>query len=235
MALEASDPQWRVDAPPGTRALAIHPGAITLAPGESQRCALLARDADGVTLRVAPRWSASRGRIDADGLFTAPAEPGPVTLRAKLGAQELTSEVTIAAEAATWPTAGWPTATPLEAGLDENELRRARDYALTGGGSGYITRGGKLVYSWGSATIRYDLKSTTKSIGGTLLGLALADGRVQLDARAQSYLPSFGVPPDSNASTGWLEEVTLRQLATQTSGDRWLCQAQSSRASSGLV
>ena len=66
-----------------------------------------------------------------------------------------------------WPTAGWATATPAEMGLDPTLLEQARDYALTGGGSGYITRGGRLVLSWGNPDQLYDMKSATKSIGVT--------------------------------------------------------------------
>ena len=102
--------------------------------------------------------------------------------------------------------------------MDPDKLVQARDYALTGGGSGYITRHGKLVLSWGSSTQRYDLKSTTKSIGATLLGLALLDGRLALDDFAQSCHPSLGLPPVSNASTGWLDDITLLHLATHTAG-----------------
>ena len=97
-------------------------------------------------------------------------------------------------------------------------LEQARDYALTGGGSGYITRGGKLVISWGEARKTYDLKSTSKSIGVTALGLAIADGKISLDDQAATHHPKLGTPPDSNAERGWLDEITIRHLATQTAG-----------------
>jgi hypothetical protein len=59
---------------------------------------------------------------------------------------------------------------------DETKLKQARDFAVSeGGGSGFITRGGKLVMSWGSPSQRYDLKSTTESIGVTALGLAVSE------------------------------------------------------------
>jgi len=44
--------------------------------------------------------------------------------------------------------------------------------ALTGEGSGLITRHGRVVLAWGDPKKRYDLKSSTKSIGVTALGLA---------------------------------------------------------------
>jgi len=91
-----------------------------------------------------------------------------------------------------WPTDGWATATPAELGMDESKLREARDYALIGGGSGMITRGGYRVYSWGDQRARYDVKSTTKSIGGTALGLAIADNFLALSDYLCANSPANG-------------------------------------------
>lgn len=55
---------------------------------------------------------------------------------------------TVAQGADVWQTTSWEKCSPEEAGLDAARLSQARDYALTGGGSGYITRGGKLVFAW---------------------------------------------------------------------------------------
>ncbi len=110
----------------------------------------------------------------------------------------------------------WETASPQQAGMDESKLWQARDYALTGGGSGCITRGGKLVMSWGNQATRYDLKSTTKSIGVTALGLAVKDGLVNLDDRAQKYYGDIGVTP--NAGDPRLAEIRIWHLATHTAG-----------------
>jgi beta-lactam-binding protein with PASTA domain/CubicO group peptidase (beta-lactamase class C family) len=120
--------------------------------------------------------------------------------------------------AGVWPTNGWTARTPAEMGMDAAKLQEARDFALTGGGAGFVTRGGYVVYSWGDTTTLYDLKSTTKSIGGTALGLALGDNFVQLTDFAQQHLPGVGIPPDSNAATGWLDDITVLQLATHTAG-----------------
>jgi CubicO group peptidase (beta-lactamase class C family) len=118
-----------------------------------------------------------------------------------------------------WPTNGWPTATPAEMGMNETKLKQARDFAVSqGGGSGFITRGGKLVLSWGSSSQRYALKSTTKSIGVTALGLAIKDGVMNLSDQAQQHHASIGVPPNSNSATGWLDDITLLHLATHTAG-----------------
>jgi CubicO group peptidase (beta-lactamase class C family) len=102
--------------------------------------------------------------------------------------------------------------------MDVAKLDQARDYSLTGGGAGFITRRGRVVYTWGDTTARYDLKSATKAIGTIALGLAVDDGRLRLTDSAQMHLPSLGVPPNGNRTTGWLDEITVLQLATHTAG-----------------
>ena len=117
-----------------------------------------------------------------------------------------------------YPNSTWTTTAPANLGMDAEALRRARDYALTGGGSGIVVRSGHKVFAWGDQAKTYDLKSTSKSIGVTALGLALLDERVKLDDRAVVHHPTFGVPPESNRDKGWTEQITLRQLASQTAG-----------------
>ena len=56
-----------------------------------------------------------------------------------------------------WPLPEWSRATPRDVAMDESQLVAARDYALTGGGSGYVIRHGKLVFTWGDPQQRYDL------------------------------------------------------------------------------
>jgi CubicO group peptidase (beta-lactamase class C family) len=119
---------------------------------------------------------------------------------------------------ALFPTQGWQEKSPAEVDLDEAKLRAAREYALTGEGSGYITRQGYLVMKWGDSQQRYDLKSTTKSFGATALGVAILDGKIQLDDPAVKHQPGLGLPPEENRATGWLEKITIRHLATQTAG-----------------
>ncbi len=122
------------------------------------------------------------------------------------------------AATAEFPGADWPRARFAEVGLAEARLQQARDYALTGGGSGIITRHGKVVMTWGDQAKLYDLKSSSKSIGVTLLGVALQDGKVQLDAPAINYQATLGAEPASNQATGWLPKITLRHLADQSAG-----------------
>ena len=117
-----------------------------------------------------------------------------------------------------WPSDHWNKATPAEAGLDETKLAQARDYALTGGGSGFIVKSGKLVLSWGDLQQRYDLKSSTKSFGAAALGLAIKDGKMKLTDIARQFQPTLGTPPERNTQTGWLNEITIFHLASQTAG-----------------
>ena len=118
----------------------------------------------------------------------------------------------------TWPMPDWPPAEPADVGMAAGPLVQARDYALTGGGSGYITRHGRLVLSWGDPGQRYDLKSSTKSFGSICLGLAVKDGHMRLDDRATAHHPTLGTPPNGNRETGWLDRITILDLASQTAG-----------------
>lgn len=117
-----------------------------------------------------------------------------------------------------YPMPDWPRAAAAAVGMDEAKLAEARDYALRGEGSGFITRHGRLVMAWGDPRQRYDLKSTTKSFGSVALGLAVKDGKLRLEDKAIDRHPGFGTPPPANAQTGWLEKIMLLDLASQTAG-----------------
>ena len=109
--------------------------------------------------------------------------------------------------------------------VDEAQLKQARDYALTGGGSGCVIRHGRLLAAWGSPTQRYDLKSTTKAAGVTALGLAVTEGKMKLGDKASKYHPSLDVvaarakPPASPPSgpAGTARRCTRSAPATTAS------------------
>ena len=135
-------------------------------------------------------------------------------------AQQLSDDVPLSITARTeiWPGSEWAELTPAEAGMDESRLINAQEYSLRGKGSGCIIRSGRKVMEWGDQEKLYDLKSTTKSIGVTALGLAIKDGKISLGDKAVDHHFSFGVPPESNTDTGWLDDITIYHLATQTAG-----------------
>src|SRR5688572_14443471 len=80
-----------------------------------------------------------------------------------------TEAAAVTIETNAFPGIDWPVATPPDVGMDVVLLDQARDYALSGGGSGLVVRYGKRVYAWGDLAARYELKSATKSIGSALL------------------------------------------------------------------
>jgi CubicO group peptidase (beta-lactamase class C family) len=109
--------------------------------------------------------------------------------------------------------------------MDIAKLDEARDYSIaagqTGDEAGIIARHGRVVYSWGNLFKRYEMKSTTKSMGGLAFLAALDDGKLALTDKASDRLPVFGTSPavdTSPVSSGSLPDITLLQLATHTSG-----------------
>src|SRR5215213_6960065 len=127
--------------------------------------------------------------------------------------------ITRAANAATFPAPGvWPSGSPASVGLNVTKLKEAQAYAQRYGGAGCVIRNGLLVYSWGSFTQLYLVQSATKSFGSALLGFAVDDGKVDVTARAQRYLPGIGAIPSTNTSKGWLDDIRVDHLATHLGG-----------------
>ena len=117
-----------------------------------------------------------------------------------------------------FPTDRWDKASAADVNLDSSFLLKARDYALTGGGAGMITRHGRLVLQWGDVTRKFDVKSTSKSIGVTALGLAMDDGKIRLNDLAKHHHSQFGTNVNNAQQEAWLDAVTIEHLATQTAG-----------------
>jgi CubicO group peptidase (beta-lactamase class C family) len=117
-----------------------------------------------------------------------------------------------------WPGTEWERVSPAVAGMSDEKLVEARAYATRVDGAGFITRHGRLVLSWGDEAKLYDLKSSSKSIGFTAMGLAMLDGKLSLNDRAIDCHPQFGIPPSENQSTPWPNRVKLLHLATHTAG-----------------
>lgn len=176
----------------------------------------------GVTF-TSPDAASTEARIPAAGTYT-------LTLTVSDGVESGSDALVVTADPAVYPVAdnddtqpdrGWLRVAAADVGMNPALLDQAAAYASSapsGAGAGMIVRHGRLVHSWGDIDLRYDLKSTTKSIGGIALGLAIDDSLLSVTDRADMHLPSIGVPPDSNAQTGWIPEITILQLATHTAG-----------------
>jgi CubicO group peptidase (beta-lactamase class C family) len=128
--------------------------------------------------------------------------------------------LTLAAPAATqtWLGAQWASASPAAVGTDPAKTPTALNYGRVGARSGNLIRAGKRIGHWGDEATKYQLPSTTKSIGSILIGIAIRERRTTLDNLLSGRVPGFGVPPAANPAKEWLARITVRQLATQTAG-----------------
>jgi CubicO group peptidase (beta-lactamase class C family) len=121
-----------------------------------------------------------------------------------------------------WPTAGWRTATPEAHGIDAAALAKVDEQvaaAFTEVRSVLVVRHGYLVYEryWKGldATAGHDVRSVTKSVVGTLVGIAIAEGKIASLDQTVGQLLAAHLPPDADPN---MAKVTVRQLLTMTSG-----------------
>ena len=115
----------------------------------------------------------------------------------------------------------WPPSAPADAGLDAQALQRLdaevpqRHPDLL---ALLVARDGRLAFEryYGGATVAhpFDLQSVTKTVVSVLVGIAIADGRLKLDATLAEIFPSQIVAADDPR----VRRITLRQLLTMTSG-----------------
>ncbi|MBL8269208.1 PKD domain-containing protein, partial [Steroidobacter sp.] len=197
---------------------------------------------DSTTSTLTYTWSATSGPSGvtfgtanaASTTVTFPAAGSYVlTLSVSDGSLTGTDTVSVTVAAATYPAGdttndtadhGWTRVAAADVGMSQTLLDQASTYATTSGTvntadtAGMIVRRGRLVHSWGDIDKRYDMKSTTKSIGGIALGVAIDNGSLALSDVAQTRYSGIGAKPASNITTGWLDDITVQQLATHTAG-----------------
>lgn len=108
----------------------------------------------------------------------------------------------------------WPTADPAAVGMDARRIEEAMAYldaqcGEDGVRQALVARHGRVVWQGDDVGNVHNVWSCTKVFTSTCLGLLVADGRCTLDTRACEFVPALA---------RHYPEVTLRHLATMTSG-----------------
>lgn len=123
-----------------------------------------------------------------------------------------------------WPTRGWRESEPSRQGLDPDLLRRTSDFIpanLPRTSSLLVVRHGYIVqesYFTGGPETPRSLWSVTKSVLSTLVGIALAEGRIRsLDQPMLDFFPEYSV----GALDPGVRGITLRHLLTMSDGISW--------------
>lgn len=132
-------------------------------------------------------------------------------------ASEASGSGTAAPAGAVYPGGEWARAGAAEMGFDQAALDEIATSAEEANSACLVvTRRGEIVGEWywdGEATSTHEVFSVTKSITSTLVGLAQADGDLDISDRASEYIPEW----EGTES----EEVTVENLISNDSGREW--------------
>jgi CubicO group peptidase (beta-lactamase class C family) len=120
-----------------------------------------------------------------------------------------------------WPTEGWQESTPEEQGIDSGKLADAllamREQKVNIH-SLLIVRNGRLIldayfYPYDGTSV-HNLRSDTKSVTTTLIGIAIDQGKLRLDSPMLSFFPDITIShPDP-----LLQTITVKDLAMMANG-----------------
>jgi CubicO group peptidase (beta-lactamase class C family) len=114
-----------------------------------------------------------------------------------------------------WPGEEWERVTPKEAGWSADTLEEARGYSQRIGTAAFIVmQHGRIVASFGDIARRTALHSVRKSLLDALIGIAVAEGQIDLDAT----LASLGIDDVAPALTEAEKQASVRQLLQSRSG-----------------
>ncbi|QPF84344.1 serine hydrolase [Bradyrhizobium genosp. L] len=122
-----------------------------------------------------------------------------------------------------WPTQSWPVSTPEEQGMDPANLARlVENVGSYKQDSFMVIRHGRIVaeayYAPYVAGIPHDLRSVTKSVIGTLVGIEAQRG--ELDDANRAVLDFFADKPRIN-DDDIKRAMTVQHLLDMTSGIKW--------------
>jgi CubicO group peptidase (beta-lactamase class C family) len=116
---------------------------------------------------------------------------------------------------ATFPAVEWSAVTPSEAGWSPEGIAAVNAYAQSAGTASLaIVQHGKMVDGFGNVTRRLELHSMRKSLLSALIGIAVSEGRVRLDAT----LASLGLDDVPPSLTDIEKQATVRELLQARSG-----------------
>lgn len=120
-----------------------------------------------------------------------------------------------------WPAAGWRTSTPEEQGLDSAHMAAGLQSMLDAGAeidSLLVIRNGYVVldahFAPYDGTFPHDIASVTKSVMTTLIGIAVDQGRLDLDQSLLSFFPERSIANLDGRKT----RITLRHLVSMRNG-----------------
>jgi CubicO group peptidase (beta-lactamase class C family) len=121
-------------------------------------------------------------------------------------------------EAVVYPGDEWERADPEEMGFDPAELDAiAAEAERAGSTCLVVTRRGRIAAEWywqgGSPEEPREVFSVTKSHASTLVGIAQADGALDIEDPASDYIESWAGTPS--------EDVTIENLLSNDSGREW--------------
>jgi len=120
-----------------------------------------------------------------------------------------------------WPTAGWQSTTPEEQGLDSDKLadgllkmreQNVQIHSLLVIRNGYVVADATF-YPYDGQTL-HDVASVTKSMMTTLIGIAIDQGKLELDDKMVSFFPDYSIANLDQRK----EKITVRHLASMSSG-----------------
>jgi len=121
-----------------------------------------------------------------------------------------------------WPTQGWRTSTPEEQGFDSTKLAeglQAIQELNIPIDSLLVIRNGSVIldayfYNPYDGTFPHDMASVTKSVMTTLIGIAVDQGRIQLDQSMLSFFPDRKIANLDDRK----KNITVRHLAGMVNG-----------------
>ncbi|WP_235212660.1 serine hydrolase domain-containing protein [Burkholderia paludis] len=115
----------------------------------------------------------------------------------------------------TWPGVEWSQTTPGQAGWNPELMSEARRYSASIGTASFmVVQNGVVIDSWGDIDRRLELHSMRKSLLSALIGIAVKEGKITLDAT----LASLGIDDNPPGLTDAEKQATVRQLLQARSG-----------------